>query len=100
MKTVKDWLNGEGDATTEEDLRGGRNGREFEGTFEPIVRCVRESGRCVPFEVREIPQTPSNRFDFPFRGNDLLPIRWHVLLIHLNCLVLFLLRYVYVQAQN
>jgi hypothetical protein len=87
MKTVKDWLNGEGDATTEEDLRRGRNGAEFERTFEPIVRCVRESGRCVPFEAREIPRTPSNRFDFPFRGNDRLPIRWHVLLIHLNLLL-------------
>jgi hypothetical protein len=55
----------------------------------------------VPFEVREIPQTPRDRFDFPFRGNDRSPIRWHVLLIHLNLgmlarEVLFLMRYVYV----
>jgi len=84
---VKDWLNGEGDATTEEDLRGGRNGGEFEGTFKPIARCLPESGKRVPFEVREIPQTPSNRFDFPFRGHDRLPIRWHVLLIHLSLLL-------------
>ena len=48
MKTVKDWLNGEGNATTEEDLRGGRNGGVFEGTFEPIVRCVgRVGGVCL-----------------------------------------------------
>ena len=86
---MRDWLNGEGDATTEEDLRGGRNGGEFEGTFRLQDMSGRVGGVCLLRRGRSH-KTDSTS---PLGGMADLPINWHVLLIHLNFADYLLVKY-------